>query len=78
EELAEDGIISDGVLLTTGWLTGQAFSLDGATLTPKGYGLVTNALVDALNGRYGSRLPHVRTANLPGIPLLSAGRSSAF
>ncbi|MGH7573439.1 MAG: hypothetical protein ACREMK_16590, partial [Gemmatimonadota bacterium] len=41
EELAEDGIISDGVLLTTGWLTGQAFSLDGATLTPKGYGLVT-------------------------------------
>ncbi|MGH7558090.1 MAG: hypothetical protein ACREMD_10025 [Gemmatimonadota bacterium] len=74
EELAEGGIVSDGVLLTTAWLTGQAFSLDGATLTPKGYGLVTNRLVDALNGRYGSRLPHVRTANLPGIPLLSAGR----
>ncbi|MGH7563386.1 MAG: hypothetical protein ACREK5_03065 [Gemmatimonadota bacterium] len=74
EELAEDGIVSDGVLLTTAWLTGQAFSLDGATLTPKGYGLVTNALVDALNERYGTRLPHVRTATLPGVPLLTAGR----
>lgn len=70
EELAEEGIVSDGVLLTTDWLTGQAFSLDGATWTPKGYGLVANRLVDALNGRYGSRLPHVRTANLPGIRLL--------
>lgn len=74
EELAEEGIVSDGVRLGTEWLTGQAFSLDGATLTPKGYGLVTNRLVDALNGRYGSRLPHVRTATLPGIPLLDAGR----
>lgn len=74
EELGEGGIVSDGVRLGTEWLTGQAFSLDGATLTPKGYGLVTNSLVDALNGRYGSRLPHVRTATLPGIPLLSLGR----
>ena len=73
ETLAEEGIVSDGVLLTSAWLTGQAFSLDGTTLTPKGYGLVTNRLADALNGRYGSRLPHVRTAILPGIPLLSTG-----
>lgn len=70
EALAESGMVSDGVRLGNEWLTGQAFSLDGATLTAKGYGLVTNALVDALNARYGSRLPHVRTATLPGLPLL--------
>lgn len=70
EELAREGTVSDGVRVSAEWLVGQAFSLDGVTLTPKGYGLVTNLLVDALNGRYGSRLPHVRTANLPGVRLL--------
>jgi hypothetical protein len=65
-----EGILSDGVRLGDEWLTGQAFGLDGASFTAKGYGLLTNRLVDALNGRTGSRLPHVRTASLPGVPLL--------
>lgn len=69
EELATTGVVSDGILLTTEWLFGQAISLDGYTFTPKGYGLVTNLLVDVVNAHYGTRLPHIRTANLPGIPL---------
>jgi hypothetical protein len=64
-----EGILSDGVRLGDEWLTGQAFGLDGASFTAKGYGLLTNRLIDVLNGRTGSRLPHVRTALLPGIPL---------
>lgn len=70
ESLAGGGIVSDGVRLTTEWLFGQAFGLDGAHFTPKGNGVVVNLLVDALNERYGSRLPHVPTADLPGVPLL--------
>ena len=62
--------MSDGVRLGDEWLTGQAFGLDGVSFTAKGYGLLTNRLVDVLNGRAGSRLPHVRTALLPGISLL--------
>lgn len=65
----EEGILSDGVRLGDEWLTGQAFGLDGASFTAKGYGVLTNRLIDVLNGRYGSRLPHVRTADLPGIRL---------
>ena len=65
-----EGVVSDGVRLGDEWLTGQAFGLDGVSFTAKGYGLLTNRLVDVLNGRAGSRLPHVRTALLPGISLL--------
>jgi hypothetical protein len=65
-----EGVVSDGVRLGDEWLTGQAFGLDGVSFTAKGYGLLTNLLVDVLNGRAGSRLPHVRTALLPGVSLL--------
>lgn len=71
QDLSRDGgVVSDGVRLGDEWLTGQAFGLDGFSFTGKGYGLLTNLLIDVLNGRTGSRLPHVRTALLPGVSLL--------
>lgn len=70
ETLAGEGLVSDGVRVTDAWLFGQAVSLDGVHFTPKGNGIVINLLVDALNARYGARLPHVSTEDLPGVPLL--------
>ena len=70
ETLAAGGLVSDGVLLSADYATGQAFSLDGARFTPKGYGLVANLVIDALALRYGAAVPHLRTATLPGTPLL--------
>lgn len=70
ESLEEDGLVSDGLLLTTEFLTGQAFSLDGTYYSAKAYGVITNRLIDAVNDRYGSTLPHIRTADLPGVPLV--------
>lgn len=70
-DLQATGVVSDGVRLTAAWPAGQAISLDGARFTAKGYGLVVNRMVDALNARYGSRLLHVRTDDLPGVPLFS-------
>jgi hypothetical protein len=70
EELAVEGRISDGILLSGAYATGQAFSLDGARFTPKGYGYVANLVIDALNTRYGGSVPHLRTAGLPGTSLL--------
>lgn len=70
ERLGAGGVISDGVRLTSEWLLGQAFGLDGAHFTPKGYGIVTNLLIETLNEEYGSRLRPVRTVDLPGVPLL--------
>lgn len=76
ERLATRGIVSDGVLLT-GEYAGQAFSLDGATFTPKGYGVIANLVIDALNLRYGGSVPHLRTDVLPGTPLLAFPSPSA-
>lgn len=70
ETMGGGGVTSDGLRLTTEWLFGHAFGLDGAHFTPRGNGLVANLLIDALNERYGARLPRVRTADLPSIPLL--------
>jgi hypothetical protein len=70
EELAVEGRVSDGILLSGAYATGQAFSLDGARFTPKGYGYVANLVIDALNARYGGSVPHLRTAGLPGTSLL--------
>lgn len=70
ERLATQGLVSDGVQLSADYATGQAFSLDGARFTPKGYGVVANLALDALARRYGAAVPHLRTANLPGTPLL--------
>lgn len=70
-ELLATGIVTDGVRVTSAWPAGQAFSLDGAHFTAKGYGLVANRLIDALNARYDSTLLHIRTFDLPGVPLFS-------
>lgn len=70
ETLAGSGLVSDGILLSAEYATGQAFSLDGARFTPKGYGVVANLVIDALDARYGGSVPHIRTGELPGIPLL--------
>lgn len=70
ETLAGGGLVSDGVLLSADYATGQAFSLDGARFTPKGYGVIANLVIDALDARYGGSVPHLRTGTLPGNPLL--------
>jgi len=70
EQLAAGGLVADGVLLTADYARGQAFGLDGARFTPKGYGVVANLVIDALNARYGGSVPHLRTAGLPGTSLL--------
>lgn len=69
ERLASGGLVSDGILLTADYATGQAFGLDGARFTPKGYGVVANLVLDALGARYGASVPHLSTAGLPGISL---------
>jgi hypothetical protein len=70
EELALGGRVDDGILLSAAYASGQAFSLDGARFTPKGYGVVANLVIDALNARYGGSVPHLRTSELPGTSLL--------
>ena len=59
EEVATTGVTFDGGLLTSTFVTGGAFSLDGVHPTPRGYALTANTILTAINNRYGSNIPLV-------------------
>ena len=71
--IAAGGLDVGGERLTTEFLTGGLFSLDGIHPTCKGQGVVANALLDALEARYGVSFPRVSIAGLPGVTLTAAG-----
>jgi len=71
--IAEDGLDVDGERLTIDFLVGGLFSLDGIHPTCKGYGVVANALIDAIDARYGVALPRVSIAGLPDLTLTASG-----
>lgn len=56
------GVTFDGVTLSTGFITGNAFSLDGVHGTPMGYSHVANIFTNAINNKYGSTFPMVSIA----------------
>lgn len=53
-ELASTGITSNNFTLNSGLITGGMFSLDGVHLTTRGYSLVTNEFMKAIDETYGS------------------------
>lgn len=64
---AEVGIPYDGGTLSSTFVTGGAFSLDGVHLTPRGYALVANKSIEAINQTYGSTLPTVNIGDFRTI-----------
>lgn len=61
------GITFNGVNYTTTFVTGGAFSLDGVHLTGRGYAVIANEFIKAINGKYKSTLPQVNPNNYTGI-----------
>lgn len=51
----------------TEFLTGGLFSLDGIHPTCKGYGIIANEAIVAINGAFGASIPLVSIADLPGV-----------
>lgn len=61
------GIQWDGVKYTAKFVTGGAFSLDGIHLTGRGYGIIANEFIKAINATYGSTLPQVNPNKYSGV-----------
>ena len=53
-QLASTGITSNNFTLTSGLIVGGAFSLDGIHLTSRGYALIANEFMKAIDITYGS------------------------
>jgi len=61
------GLVVDGVGLNSSYISGGIFSLDGVHLTPRGYAIVANQFIDAINAKYGSSIPETDVASYPGV-----------
>lgn len=61
------GLIYDGIGVNTTFVTGGAFSLDGVHLNPRGYAIVGNFFIDAINSHYNARVPKINISDYPGV-----------
>jgi hypothetical protein len=68
-EIRDKGYKFSEVEYTTSFVTGGAFSLDGVHLTPRGYAIVANYFIDAINAKYTSNLPKANVNSYPGLDL---------
>lgn len=62
-QVANGGISSNGFTMTSTYVTGNAFSLDGVHPSPRGYALIANKFIEAINAKYGSNLKGVDLGN---------------
>lgn len=67
DQLSNGGIVGNSFTLTSTYVTGGSFSLDGVHPSPRGYALIANAFSAAINTTYESTLPMI---NLGLYPIL--------
>lgn len=58
-QVANGGLVSNGYNMTSTYVTGNSFSLDGVHPSPKGYALIANKFLEAINATYGSNFKGV-------------------
>lgn len=62
-QIASGGISANGFTVTSAFITGGGFSTDGVHPSPRGYALIANSFLDAINKTYGSNLKGVDLGN---------------
>lgn len=63
DKLSTTGITANNYTLNASFVTGGAFSLDGFHPTPRGYALIANKFIEAINAKFGSNLNGVNLGN---------------
>lgn len=58
-QVANGGLVYSGYTMTSSFVTGNSFSLDGVHPSPKGYALIANKFLEAINAKYGSNFKGV-------------------
>lgn len=62
-QVANGGISGGGFNVTSNYVTGGGFSMDGVHPSPRGYALIANKFLQAINATYGSNLKGVDLGN---------------
>lgn len=61
------GIMFDGIKYNNQFVLNGAFSLDGIHMTPRGYALIANEVIKAINAAYGSTIQQLDVNKYKGI-----------
>ena len=67
QNIKANGYTANGVNVNSTFITGGLFSLDGVHLTPRGYAIVANQFIKAINGQYNSKIPSLDISKYPGV-----------
>ena len=59
------GIVANGQTMTSRFIIGGMFSLDGVHPSPRGNALISNKFLEAINSKYGSNLQGVNIGDYP-------------
>lgn len=59
------GIVANSFTLTSAFVTGGVFSLDGVHPSPRGYAFIANKFLEKINEKYHSNLKAVNVGNYP-------------
>jgi lysophospholipase L1-like esterase len=64
-----NGAFLDGTEVDGSYIQGGVFSLDAIHLTPRGYAIVANAFIGAINSKFASSIPPVNTSTYRAVVL---------
>ncbi len=67
EQLAAGGISYNGGMITDTYATGGGFSLDGVHPTARGYAVIANIIIDAIEDNFGAQLPKADPGTYPTV-----------
>jgi hypothetical protein len=65
--IKQNGMVVDGVSVSSNYISGGIFSLDGVHLTPRGYAIVADEFIKAINDKYNSSIPRVNISDYNGV-----------
>ncbi|UOQ75653.1 SGNH/GDSL hydrolase family protein [Hymenobacter sp. 5516J-16] len=65
--VATSGITTNGVTNTAAFISGNLFSLDGVHPTPRGYAVIANEMIRAINSKYNASVPTVNPNDYRGV-----------
>ncbi len=63
----KSGIVYNGIKYNASYISGSAFSLDGVHLTPRGYAIVANKIIESINAKYHSTITAIDVNKYNGI-----------
>ncbi len=67
DNIKTNGLLINGINLNSNYISGGIFSLDGIHLTPRGYAVVADGFIDAINSTYGSSIPNADVTSYSGV-----------